>query len=41
MARILAVDDDIDFQVIMRRMLEFEGYEVSVAENGDEALEMR
>lgn len=40
MARILVVDDDVDFQVIMRRMLEAEGYEVSIAENGDEALEL-
>jgi len=40
MARILVVDDDVDFQVIMRRMLEAEGYEVSVAENGNQALEM-
>ena len=27
MARILVVDDDVDFQVIMRRMLEGEGYD--------------
>ncbi len=40
MAKILVVDDDVDFQVIMRRMLEAEGYEVAIAENGDEALEM-
>ncbi|MGB9300001.1 MAG: response regulator [Anaerolineae bacterium] len=40
MARILVVDDDVDFQVIMRRMLEGEGYEVSIAENGNQALEM-
>jgi len=40
MAKILVVDDDVDFQVIMRRMLEGEGYEVSIAENGDKALEM-
>jgi CheY-like chemotaxis protein len=40
MARILVVDDDIDFQVIMRRMLEAEGYEVAIAEDGDMALEM-
>ncbi|MCJ7618975.1 MAG: response regulator [Anaerolineae bacterium] len=40
MARILVVDDDVDFQVIMRRMLEAEGYEVSIAENGNQALEM-
>jgi CheY-like chemotaxis protein len=40
MAKILIVDDDIDFQVIMRKMLEGEGYEVAIAENGDRALEM-
>lgn len=40
MAKILVVDDDVDFQVIMRRMLEAEGYEVAIAEDGDEALEM-
>jgi len=40
MARILVVDDDVDFQVIMRRMLEGEGYEVAIATNGDEALGM-
>lgn len=40
MARILVVDDDTDFQLIMRRMLEAEGYEVAIAENGDKALEM-
>ena len=40
MARILVVDDDVDFQVIMRRMLEAEGYEVAIAEDGQRALEM-
>jgi CheY-like chemotaxis protein len=39
-ARILVVDDDVDFQVIMRRMLEGEGYEVAIADDGDEALEV-
>jgi len=39
-ARILVVDDDVDFQVIMRRMLEGEGYEVAIADNGDKALEV-
>jgi len=39
-SKILVVDDDVDFQVIMRRMLEGEGYEVSIAENGNQALEM-
>ncbi len=40
MAKILVVDDDVDFQAIMRRILEAEGYEVDIAENGDKALEM-
>jgi CheY-like chemotaxis protein len=40
MARILVVDDDVDFQVIMRRMLEGEGYEVAMAESGAGALQM-
>jgi CheY-like chemotaxis protein len=40
MARILVVDDDVDFQVIMRRILEAEGYEVTIAQNGERALEM-
>lgn len=40
MAKILVVDDDIDFQVIMRKMLEGEGYEVAIAEDGDSALQM-
>ncbi len=40
MAKILVVDDDIDFQVIMRRILEAEGYEVVIAEDGDRALEI-
>ena len=40
MARILVVDDDADFQVIMRRMLEGEGYEVAIATNGGEALDI-
>jgi CheY-like chemotaxis protein len=40
MSKILVVDDDVDFQVIMRRILESEGYEVAIAENGDRALEM-
>ena len=39
MARILVVDDDADFQVIMRRMLEGEGYEVAIAESGAGALQ--
>jgi two-component system response regulator HydG len=38
MAKILVVDDDVDFQVIMRKMLEGEGYEVEIAADGDHAL---
>jgi CheY-like chemotaxis protein len=40
MPKILVVDDDADFQIIMRRMLEAEGYDVATAENGDQALEV-
>ena len=40
MPKVLVVDDDADFQVIMRRMLEAEGYDVATAENGDQALEV-
>jgi chemosensory pili system protein ChpA (sensor histidine kinase/response regulator) len=40
MAKILVVDDDVDFQVIMRRMLEGEGYEVEIAAEGDRALDI-
>jgi CheY-like chemotaxis protein len=37
--RILVVDDNLDSQTIMRTILENQGYEVSVAANGAEALE--
>jgi CheY-like chemotaxis protein len=40
MAKILVVDDDADFQAILRTMLEAEGYEVAIAENGGRALEL-
>ncbi len=37
--RILVVDDNLDSLTIMRTILENQGYEVSVAVNGAEALE--
>jgi CheY-like chemotaxis protein len=40
MPKILVVDDDVHFQVIMRKMLEGEGYEVAIAPDGNTALEM-
>lgn len=38
MATILVVDDDPDFVEITRTILEANGYEVTMAANGDEAL---
>lgn len=38
MARILVVDDDPDFVEITRTILEANGYEVTAAASGDEAL---
>jgi CheY-like chemotaxis protein len=40
MAKILVVDDDRDFVHIIRTILQAEGYQVSTAANGDQALEM-
>jgi CheY-like chemotaxis protein len=40
MAKILVVDDDPDFVLINRAILESEGYEVFEAANGSEALEV-
>jgi len=40
MAKILVVDDDPDFVLINRMILEAEGYEVLEAANGSEAMEM-
>lgn len=40
MAKILVVDDDPDFVLINRTILEAEGYEVFEAHSGGEALEM-
>jgi CheY-like chemotaxis protein len=39
MARILIVDDDPDFALVCRSILEAEGYSVTSAANGDQALE--
>ncbi len=40
MPRILVVDDDPDFLLICRRILEAEGYHVTEARSGDQALQM-
>jgi CheY-like chemotaxis protein len=40
MAKILVVDDDPDFVLINRMILEAEGYEVLEATNGSDALEI-
>jgi len=40
MAKILVVDDDPDFVLINRAILESEGYEVLEAANGSEALKV-
>ena len=40
MAKILVIDDDTDFVLVSRAILESEGYEVLEAANGSEALEM-
>jgi len=40
MATILVVDDDPDFVEITRTILEANGYEVTTAANGDEALRL-
>jgi CheY-like chemotaxis protein len=37
--RVLVVEDDVDICEAMRQMLEWEGYDVSCAGNGREALE--
>jgi two-component system sensor histidine kinase/response regulator len=37
--RILVVDDEPEYRLIMRSVLANEGYEVALAENGEEALE--
>jgi CheY-like chemotaxis protein len=40
MTKILVVDDDPDFTLVCRSILESEGYQVLEATNGNEALEM-
>jgi len=40
MARILVVDDDPDFVLVTRAILEAEGYQVTAASDGTAALEM-
>ncbi|MFH1680809.1 MAG: sigma-54 dependent transcriptional regulator [Candidatus Eisenbacteria bacterium] len=37
--QVLVVDDEKGIQTSLRRILEYEGYEVAVASNGDEALD--
>jgi CheY-like chemotaxis protein len=39
-ATILVIDDDLKVRELLRRMLESEGYQVLVAEDGNEGLEM-
>ena len=38
--RVLVVDDEADLAEVIRKMLEFAGYEVSTAESGAKALEL-
>lgn len=38
--RILVVDDDLDIRTLVRATLETEGYDVSTAENGEDALKL-
>lgn len=38
MAKIMVVDDDPDMRLVLRRLLEREGYEALEAENGEECL---
>ncbi|MES2798994.1 MAG: response regulator transcription factor [Bacteroidota bacterium] len=40
MSRILVVDDDEDIQILLKFNLEKEGFEVSIANNGEEALKL-
>lgn len=40
MAKILIVDDDPDFVSVVRSILQPEGYEISTASNGDQAMKM-
>jgi len=40
MSRILIVDDEMNIRLVVKEYAEFEGYEVSEAENGMQAIEM-
>lgn len=40
MSRILIVDDEINIRLVVKEYAEFDGYEVSEAENGMQAVEM-
>jgi CheY-like chemotaxis protein len=40
MAKILVIDDDPSILAMLKRMLEKAGYEVNIASNGNEGLEM-
>ena len=40
MSKILVVEDNLDIQELLAEAVSFEGCEVSVASNGDEALKM-
>lgn len=40
MAKILIVDDDPDFVPIVRSILQPEGYEISTASDGEQALKV-
>lgn len=39
MKRVLVVDDETDYRMLLRALLQAEGYEVVMAGNGEEALE--
>jgi DNA-binding NtrC family response regulator len=41
MPRILVIDDDVKLRELIRRFLERAGYEVLIAANGNDALEMQ
>ena len=40
MNKILVIDDEQDIRIVMQQVLELEGYEVSVAANGQEGLDI-
>ena len=39
--RVLVIEDDLDIQALMQNVLEHEGFRVSTASDGQEALSMR